>query len=95
VTLAVDNDPDVTSRASQAASQALPGVFIHDDHRTMGSEDMSYMMQDIPGCYFFVGSHNSAAGLDAPHHNPKFDFDEAALPQAAAAMAAAAWSFLA
>jgi metal-dependent amidase/aminoacylase/carboxypeptidase family protein len=32
-------------------------------------------------------------GLDAPHHNPRFDFDEAALPRAAGLMAAAAMGF--
>lgn len=94
VTLAVDNDLQVTEQARQAAARALPSAIIYDRYRTMGSEDMAYMMQDIPGCYFFVGSRNSDHGLDAPHHNPKFDFDEAALPQAAAVMAAAAWSFL-
>lgn len=92
VTLAVDNDSEVTSRVRLAVTQALPEVVVHEDYRTMGSEDMAYMMQDIPGCYFFVGSRNSAQGLDAPHHNPRFDFDEQALPIAAAAMAQAAWA---
>jgi amidohydrolase len=64
------------------------------DERTMGSEDMAYMMDDIPGCYFFVGSSNHAQGLDAAHHHPKFDFDERALPRAAALMAAAVVEFL-
>jgi amidohydrolase len=54
----------------------------------MGSEDMAYMMEDIPGCYFFIGSADAARGLNAPHHNPLFDFDEAALPRGAALMAA-------
>ena len=46
----------------------------------MGSEDAAWSMQDVPGCYFFLGSANATRGLDAPHHNPRFDFDEAALP---------------
>lgn len=92
VTQAVTNDFQITNRALQAVRQALPGATFNQEHRTMGSEDMSYMMQDIPGCYFFVGSNNKKEGLDAPHHNPRFDFDERALPQSVAAMAAAAWS---
>jgi metal-dependent amidase/aminoacylase/carboxypeptidase family protein len=52
------------------------------------------MMEDIPGCYFFVGSADARRGLDAPHHNPRFDFDEAALPRAAGLMAAAAVEML-
>jgi len=27
-----------------------------------------------------VGSANAARGLDQPHHSPRFDFDEDALP---------------
>ncbi len=60
----------------------------------MGSEDMAYMMGDIPGCYFFVGSANHESGLDAAHHHPKFDFDESVLPHAAALMASAVVEFL-
>jgi amidohydrolase len=56
---------------------------------------MAFMMQTIPGCYFFVGSANSELGLDARHHHPRFDFDERALPRAAALMANAAAEFLA
>jgi amidohydrolase len=55
----------------------------------MGSEDMAFMMQTIPGCYLFVGSANPEKGLDAPHHHPRFDFDEEVLPQAVALMTAA------
>jgi amidohydrolase len=60
----------------------------------MGSEDMAFMMQDIPGCYFFLGSANAEKGLDAPHHHPRFDIDERVLPYAAALMAASAADYL-
>jgi amidohydrolase len=60
----------------------------------MGSEDMAFMMDDIPGCYFFVGSANPEQGLDAAHHNPRFDFDERALQSGAALMASAAAKLL-
>jgi amidohydrolase len=46
----------------------------------MGSEDAAVFMQAVPGCYFFLGSANPERGLSAPHHNPRFDFDEDALP---------------
>jgi amidohydrolase len=51
---------------------------------------MAFMQEKVPGCYFFVGSNNSERHLDYGHHHPKFDFDEEALPRAAALMAAAA-----
>ncbi|ERN40609.1 amidohydrolase [Rubidibacter lacunae KORDI 51-2] len=47
--------------------------------QTMGGEDMAFFLQEVPGCYFFVGSANPERGLDYPHHHPRFDFDEAAL----------------
>lgn len=36
--------------------------------------------QPVPGCYAFIGSANSVRDLHHPHHSPRFDLDEAALP---------------
>lgn len=47
--------------------------------QTMGGEDMSFFLQQVPGCYFFLGSANPEKGLNYPHHHPRFDFDETAL----------------
>ncbi|MFP4694762.1 MAG: M20 family metallopeptidase [Halothece sp.] len=47
--------------------------------QTMGGEDMSFFLQEVPGCYFFLGSANTSLGLNYPHHHPRFDFDETAL----------------
>jgi metal-dependent amidase/aminoacylase/carboxypeptidase family protein len=55
---------------------------------------MSFMMQEVPGCFFFVGSANAERGLNAAHHHPRFDFDERALPWAAALMTSAAMQYL-
>jgi len=54
----------------------------------MGSEDFAFILEKVPGCFFFVGSANIEKGLDAGHHHPKFNFDEAILPRATALMAA-------
>lgn len=94
ITLAVINDSTLAERVQQVAQMALPNAVHLSDVRTMGSEDMAYMMQDIPGCYFFVGSRNDELGFNAPHHNPKFDIDENALPISAGLMAAAVYEFL-
>ena len=88
ITPAVINDPEITHRVQQVAQQLFPDAKIDTDARTMGSEDMAFMMEDIPGCYFFIGSANSARGLDAAHHHPRFDFDESALTTGAALMSA-------
>lgn len=94
VTPAVVNDPAMARRVQEVAARVFPDATIDNQERTMGSEDMAYMMEDIPGCYFFVGSANHESGLDAAHHHPKFDFDENALPRAAALMASAVVEFL-
>ena len=47
--------------------------------QTMGGEDMSFFLQEVPGCYFFLGAANPEKGLDFPHHHPRFDFDETTL----------------
>ncbi|NPA92767.1 MAG: amidohydrolase [Chloroflexi bacterium] len=88
LTPAVINDPEVTKIVQETAAELFPEAEIDTTHRTMGSEDMAFMMYNIPGCYFFVGSANPAKGLDAPHHHPRFDIDEDALPIGVALMAA-------
>ena len=47
--------------------------------QTMGGEDISYFLNAVPGCYFFVGSSNADKGLTFPHHHPQFNIDETAL----------------
>ncbi|MEO0836421.1 MAG: M20 family metallopeptidase [Cyanobacteria bacterium J06642_3] len=54
-------------------------VGVVPECQTMGGEDMSFFLNEVPGCYFFLGSANPAKGLAYPHHHPRFDFDEAAL----------------
>ena len=47
--------------------------------QTMGGEDMSFFLEAVPGCYFFLGSANPDKGLAYPHHHPRFNFDETVL----------------
>lgn len=76
---AVINDREVAKTIRLAAAEVFPDFLIDRDYKTMASEDMSYFMQDIPGCYCFVGSANPEKGLVAKHHQPDFNFDEEAL----------------
>jgi amidohydrolase len=94
LTPAVINDAQTARKVRQVAERVLPDHTIDPHFCTMGSEDMAYMMERVPGCYFLIGSANAEKGLDAAHHHPRFDIDEEALPQAAALMAAAAVEFL-
>ena len=95
LTPALVNADDVAGRVQQTARRVLPDAH-HDNspYLTMGAEDMAFMQEKAPGCYFFVGSADRARGLDYGHHHPKFDFDEQALVSGAALMAAAAADIL-
>ena len=53
------------------------------------SDDVSFFLDRIPGCYFFVGA-GLADGSSGMHHNPGFAIDEACMPIAASVLAAAA-----
>ena len=90
LTPAVVNDPDFTARVQTITADLFPDCIVDTNAPTMGSEDMAFLMTEIPGCFVFVGSANSEKGLDAKHHHPHFDFDEAALVKSAALMASVA-----
>jgi amidohydrolase len=95
VTPAVINDAEMARRAQDVARGLLPDAELETaGYFTMGAEDMAFMQERVPGCYIFVGSNNTDRHLDYGHHHPKFDFDELALPRAAALMAAAAADIL-
>lgn len=79
LTPAVVNDPDVAEVVRQAAEAVLGPQNVLSGEKTTGSEDASFFMQDIPGCYFFLGSADASRKLNPPHHNPAFDIDETVL----------------
>ncbi|MEO1400323.1 MAG: M20 family metallopeptidase [Cyanobacteria bacterium J06635_1] len=76
----VINDPAIADLVrSVALSVVETPAGVVPECQTMGGEDMSFFLQEKPGCYFFLGAANSEKGLDFPHHHPRFDFDETAL----------------
>lgn len=88
------NDPTVTAVVRQAVAETLDGAEVVENYRVMGSEDMAYMIQKAPGSFVLVGSASEEKGLTYGHHHPRFDFDEDAMPPAAALVAAAALNLL-
>jgi len=80
LTPALVNDKLVTNVVISKAKELWPDATIETQYATMGSEDMAFFLQEIPGCFILIGSANHQLGLDAPHHHPKFDIDEASLP---------------
>ncbi len=60
------------------AAQTLGASRSIEFERTMGAEDFSFMLEQRPGCFFFVGSQSGPATAVA-HHNAKFAIDERCL----------------
>lgn len=76
----VINDCKVAELVNAVASDVVETpAGVVPECQTMGGEDMSFFLQAVPGCYFFLGSANSEQNLAYPHHHPRFDFDETAL----------------
>ncbi len=91
LTPATINQKITSDQVQQVAKILFPDSDIDPSNPiTMGSEDFAFILEKVPGCFFFVGSANHEKGLDASHHHPKFDIDERALVNGAALMAAAA-----
>jgi amidohydrolase len=90
LTPATINQPETAAQVQAVARHMFPDADVDSsNYVTMGSEDFAFVLEKVPGCFFFIGSANPEKGLDAGHHHPKFDFDEAILPRAAALMAGA------
>ncbi|NET57345.1 MAG: amidohydrolase [Symploca sp. SIO2E6] len=76
----VINDVNMADLVRSVATDVVETpVGVVPECQTMASEDMSFFLEAVPGCYFFLGSANPAADLAYPHHHPRFNFDETAL----------------
>jgi amidohydrolase len=80
-TLPLVNSQEACEMVADCAAEVVgrENVLRDESVRTMGGEDMSYFLERVPGCYFFLGTRNEARGLVHPHHSPRFDIDESAL----------------
>lgn len=90
----VANDPEVAARLRPILGEMVGMENLYNNERTMGAEDMGFLMDDIPGTYFFVGSANAERELNFDHHHPRFDFDEDALPLSVALLSAATAAYV-
>ncbi|MDY6872562.1 MAG: amidohydrolase [Chloroflexota bacterium] len=90
VTFPVANNPALARLLADVVRSVDPDAEIDNEYRTMGAEDFSFMMQDIPGCFMLVGSADSEGGESYGHHHPKFNINEDCLPYAVAILTQAA-----
>jgi len=76
---AVINDSQMTAIVRQAANEVVGADNSVDGPLMAVSEDYSFFLNEVPGCYFFVGSRNKERGLVWGHHHQRFDIDENAM----------------
>lgn len=88
------NDAEFTEMLAASAEKVVGSdkvVFMKQP--IMGSEDMAYFLNKVPGTFFFLGSNNIDKGIVYPHHNSKFDIDEDVLWIGSAVFAQAVFDY--
>jgi len=92
---ALVNDPAMTELVRGVAREIVGPEKTIEREPGMGGEDMAYFLQEVPGCFFRIGSRNPERGLVYGHHQQRFDIDdEGALPIGVAAVASVALRYL-
>ncbi len=89
------NDPAMAAHVTEAALALVGPAHVITNYRNTVSEDCALFLREVPGAYAFVGAGNAAAGIVEPHHSPRFQIDEDALPLSVALMTASAIKMLA
>ncbi|WP_144606223.1 M20 metallopeptidase family protein [Algoriphagus algorifonticola] len=83
----LQNDPELTARATEAAREYLGEENVIDLDIWMAAEDFAYYSQEIDGCFYRLGTRNEAKGIVSGVHTPTFDIEEDALEIGAGLMA--------
>jgi len=78
----VVNDASAAAAAGDACAELVgESNVLRELAPGTGSEDFSFMLEKVPGCYLLIG--NRDAHHKSPVHNPSYDFNDAALPYGA------------
>jgi amidohydrolase len=70
------NDDRIAEIVREEAVQIVGAENVIPRQRTMGAEDMSDFLRQIPGAFAFVGGRCEKKECVYPHHHPKFNVDE-------------------
>jgi len=90
------NDPEQTAFALVIARQTVGEECVGDPEEftpLMGSEDFSFMLQEIPGCYLMLGT-GKAEGDNYSVHHPRYEFNDECIAIGASYWARLTESFL-
>jgi len=76
----VINNKNVTEKTKNAAQKIAGKNNVIPPYLSMGGEDFSYFLNEIPGCFFFLGSSpTDSEPMSTPQHCSHFDIDEEAM----------------
>jgi len=85
---AVINNEALTAYACNFAKNFLGAEKVSETEMRMGAEDFGFYAQEIPGCFFRLGTGSSKPNAFSGVHTPTFDIDERAIETGMAMMAA-------
>lgn len=75
----VINNDQVTETAVVRAREYMGAGNVSETELRMGAEDFGYYAQQIPACFFRLGTMNREKGITAGVHTPRFNIDEDAI----------------
>jgi amidohydrolase len=81
------NDPEVTVRAKKVAEEYVGASNVYELDLRMAAEDFAWYSQQVPACFYRLGTGNPEAGINSGVHTSTFDIDESALLTGAGLMA--------
>lgn len=75
----VMNNERLTAQAMSLAETFMGAENVSETELRMGAEDFGYYAQEIPACFFRLGTMNKSKGITAGVHTPVFNIDESAI----------------
>jgi len=75
----VYNNEQLNTAAKKIAQEYMRPTNVEETEIRMGAEDFGYYSQQIPGCFFRLGTGNKSKGIISGVHTPVFDIDEDAI----------------
>ena len=81
------NDEVTTKKARLAAEEYLGKENVEELPLRMTAEDFAFFSQQVPACFYRLGTGNKAKGITSGVHTATFDIDEQALESGVGLMA--------
>lgn len=75
----LQNDEDLTARVRSASIEYMGAENVVELPIRMTSEDFAFYSQEIPACFYRLGTGNKSKGITSPVHTTTFNVDEACL----------------